>query len=205
MRPRARAAKRGIDAGAPRRFHSRVFHQGSRMIALLLQAATPAAAPAPPPWAPVERATLSGGRSVSASAYSADGASRLVVRCDRGKDAVVSIQFIPREQTRRFGVQPVALQFDGGTPLVDNWEVMGAGLIERDDAAMTTLSTGIARARSIKLHSVDPEDKPIDLVFAGPGSEAPIRRVVEACGFTFGQLPKRAVAPAPSPEPTPAP
>ena len=176
------------------------------MIALMIQAATPAPAPsATAPWAVVERSTPRGGRSVSVSAYSPDGGNRLVVRCDRGADAVVSIQFIPHEQARRFGVQPVTLQFDGGTPLVDNWEVMGIGLIERDDAAMTTLSTGIARARTIKLHSVDPDEKPIDLVFAGPGSDAPVRHVVEACGFTFGQLPKRALAPTPAPTATPDP
>ena len=168
-------------------------------IALLLQAvAAPLA-----PWVPVERATPQGGRSVAASAFSADGAARLVVRCDRVTAPVVSIQFIPREQGRRFGVQPVSLQFDGGTPMVDNWEVMGVGLIEREDAAMTTLANGIAHAKAIKLHSVATDDTAVDHVFAGPGSDAPIRRVVEACGFTLGQVPQRAPAPAPSATPTP--
>ncbi len=159
------------------------------MIALLLQAATPAPAPVAP-WAAVEHTTPQGTRSIAASAFSADGSARLVVRCDRVREPVVSIQFIPREQGRRFGMQPVALQFDGGTPLVDNWEVMGIGLIERDEAAMTTLSNGIAHARSIKLHSVDANDAAVDLVFMGPANDAPIRRVVEACGFTLGQVPR---------------
>lgn len=170
------------------------------MIALLLQAAAPSPAPVAP-WTPVERTTPQGTRSIAASAFSADGSSRLVVRCDRVGEPVVSIQFIPREQGRRFGVQPVALQFDGGTPMVDNWEVMGVGLIEREQAAMTTLSNGIAHARSIKLHSVDPNDAALDLVFAGPATDAPIRRVVEACGATLGQVPR----PAPVVAPTPAP
>ncbi len=168
------------------------------MIALLLQAAAPAPAPAPP-WMPVERATPQGTRSIAASAFSADGSARLVVRCDRVTSPVISVQFIPREQTRRFGVQPVSLQFDGGTPLVDNWEVMGAGLIEREDAAITTLSSGIAHARQIKLHSVSSDEAVVDLVFAGPATDAPIRRVVEACGFVLGQVPQRAPSPAPAP------
>ena len=160
-------------------------------IALLIQASSPAMTPAPP-WTPVDRATPQGGRSIAASATSADGAARLVVRCDRVSAPVVSIQFIPREQTRRFGVQPVSLQFDGGTPMVDNWEVMGVGLIEREDAAMTTLANGIAHARQIRLHSVASDDAAVDHVFAGPGSDASIRRVLDACGFTLGQVPQRA-------------
>ena len=167
------------------------------LLPLLLQAATPATVP----WAPVERTTPSGTRSVAASAFSADGSARLVVRCDRVTTPVVSIQFIPREQTRRFGVQPVTLQFDGGTPLVDNWEVMGVGLIEREDAAMTTLANGIAQAKAIRLHRGASFDGPVDHLFAGPASDAPIRRVVEACGFTLGQVPQRAPVPAPSPAP----
>ena len=170
------------------------------MIALLLQAAAPAALTVPPPaWTPVERTTPQGTRSIAASAFAVDGSSRLVVRCDRVTAPVISVQFIPREQTRRFGVQPVSLQFDGGTPLVDNWEVMGAGLIEREDAAITTLSAGIAHARQIKLHSVASDETVVDLVFAGPATDAPIRRVVEACGFVLGQVPQRAPAPAPKP------
>ncbi len=169
----------------------------------LLQAATPASLPAVAPWTPVERTTPSGTRSVAASAFSADGSARLVVRCDRVTTPVVSIQFIPREQTRRFGVQPVTLQFDGGTPLVDNWEVMGVGLIEREDAAMTTLANGIAHAKAIKLHSVASDDTAVDHFFAGPASDAPIRRVVEACGFTLGQVPQRAPVPAATPSHAP--
>ena len=166
---------------------------------LLLQAASTAAAP--PPWTPVEHATPGGGHSVAASAYSADGSARLVVRCDRVSAPVVSIQFIPREQPRRFGVQPVSLQFDGGTPLVDNWEVMGVGMIEREDAAMTTLANGIAHARQIRLHSVASDETAVDHVFAGPASDAPIRRVLAACGFTLGQVPQRAPTPAPTATP----
>ncbi len=167
--------------------------------ALLLQAAAQAAAP----WAAVERTAPGGTRSIAASAYSADGSARLVVRCDRVSTPVVSIQFIPREQTRRFGVQPVSLQFDGGTPLVDNWEVMDVGLIEREDAAMTTLANGIAHARAIRLHSVASDDTAVDHAFPGPASDAPIRQVLAACGFTLGQVPQRAPVPAATPSPTP--
>ena len=170
------------------------------MIALLLQAAATITAP----WTPVERATPGGGHSVAASAFSADGTARLVVRCDRVAAPVVSIQFIPREQGRRFGVQPVSLQFDGGTPLVDNWEVMGIGLIERDDGAMTTLANGIAHAKAIRLHSVAGDETVVDHVFPGPGGDAPIRRVLAACGFTLGQLPQRTPVATATPAPKPS-
>lgn len=175
------------------------------LVWLLAQAAAPPAvppaAPPPAPWAPVERATATGGRSVSASATAPGGAGRLVVRCDHAPAAVVSVQFIPREPYRGFGVQPVSLQFDGATALIDNWELLGIGAVERDERAMTTLTAGIAHARRIHLRTADRAGAAIDLDFDGPGGEAPIRRVVEACGHVLGQMP----APPQSAPPQPAP
>lgn len=177
------------------------------MFALLLQAAAPAPGPAPAPgaapWAVTEIAGANGPRSASTSTTEAGGA-RLAVRCDRVGDPVVSIQFLPRTKLRTLGVQPVTLQLDGGTPLTDNWELLGGGAIERSDAAVTTLAAAIARARAIKVRSFDQSGAAIDLSFTGPASDAPIRRVLTACGYVLGQIPARS-APAPAPSPTPEP
>ncbi|WP_174296620.1 hypothetical protein [Sphingomonas bacterium] len=165
------------------------------LVWLLAQAAPSPAKPAAPPppvaaapaWTPVERASAAGGtRSVSAAANAPGG--RLVVRCDHAPDAVVSVQFIPRDPYRGFGVQPVSLRFDDGTALIDNWELLGAGAIEREERAMATLTMGIAHARRISLRTVDHAGAPLDVSFEGPASEAPIRRVVEACGQVLGKV-----------------
>ena len=48
---------------------------------------------------------------------------------------------------------------------------------------------------------IDPTEKPLDAVFNGPPSEAPIKQVVESCGYTFGVVPTP--EPAPPAPPTP--
>ena len=173
--------------------------------ALLLLAQAATAAPekptaAAPPWTVVERAGAGGVASASASVTEPGGA-RLAVRCDREREPVVSIQFLPRTRLRTFGVQPVTLQVDDGTALVDNWELIGGGAIERVDAAVSTITLAIAHGRTVKLRSFDAAGAPIDLGFAGPASDAPIRRVLATCGFTLGQPFVRAPRPAPSPAP----
>ncbi len=173
------------------------------LVWLLMQAA-PAVAAAPPapavaPWTAVERVNpATGARAVSAAVVAPDGAGRLVVRCDHAPVAVVSVQFIPREAYRGFGVQPVSLQFDGGTALIDNWELLGAGAIEREEHAIATLTMGIAHARRIHLHTVDRTGAPLDLTLDGPTADLPIRRVVEACGQVLGQVPAAAPAAGPT-------
>lgn len=170
---------------------------------LLAQAAAPApAAAAAAPWTVTERAGANGLRSASTSATEPGGA-RLAVRCDRATEPVVSIQFLPRTRLRSFGVQPVTLQIDGGALLVDNWELIGGGAIERVDAAVATLTAAIAHGRVVKLRSFDAAGGSIDLSFAGPATDAPIRRVVAACGFTLGQPFTRAAQPAAAPAPAP--
>lgn len=171
-------------------------------ILLLAQAATTPAPTAPAaPWSVVERPGPNGAPGAVSSAVNVpDG--RLVVRCDRVGAGVVSIQFIPHEPLRGFGQQPVSLQFDSGTPLIDNWELMGAGAVEREERAAATLSAGIAHARAIRLKTTDRMNRPVDIAFPGPAAEAPIARVAAACGRTLGMP----LAPAPAPAaPSPAP
>lgn len=171
-------------------------------LSLLLQAA--ATPPAPPlaPWTPVARTNAAGVHSMVASTNAADGSARLVVKCDRLTEGVVSIQFIPKERLVAGGVQPVSLQFDGGTPMGTNWERMGGAALTREDGAVTTLVAAIAHARTIKLHTGDGGAPPRDVAFTGPPSDAPMRQVLAACGYTLGQVPVRASAPAPAPAPT---
>ncbi|WP_375382908.1 hypothetical protein [uncultured Sphingomonas sp.] len=178
------------------------------LVWLLMQAASAGAAPpfvpAVAPWTVVDRTNpATGARSVSAAAVAPGGTGRLVVRCDHAPIAVVSVQFIPRDAYRGFGVQPVSLQFDGGTALIDNWELLGAGAIEREEHAIATLTMGIAHARRIHLHTVDRAGVPLDLTLDGPTDDLPIRRVVEACGQVLGQVPAPPGA-APTPPAGPA-
>jgi hypothetical protein len=95
----------------------------------------------------------------------------------------------------------VTLTADNGPALGTNWEFPGGGAYTAQDAVVTTLSVAIAHAHTIKIRAIDPANVPIDAVFAGPGSEAPIRRTIEACGYVFGQIP---TPPAPPPAPAPA-
>ena len=175
------------------------------LVWLLAQAAVPA--PAPPvapaaPWTPVEHInTAAGTRSISAAAVAPSGVGRLVVRCDHAPSPVVSVQFIPREAYRGFGVQPVSLQVDGGTALIDNWELLGAGAVEREERATTTLTMAIAHARQIHLRTVDRAGTPIDVSLQGPPSDLPIRRVLEACGHVLGEVPPPATPTVPAPAP----
>jgi hypothetical protein len=173
-------------------------------LTMALQAAAPAAAvPAPvAPWTPrmkVDPAT--GAQSGSVSVSSIEGKGRLVVRCDRRADNVVSIQFIPSLPFAAATPRPVSIQVDGAAPLGANWDFPGSGTYIADDQIVTTLTSAIAHAKLIKLRVIDPMNNPIDASFAGPPSEAPVKQVLEACGYVLGQAPIRAPAPAPKAAP----
>jgi hypothetical protein len=167
------------------------------ILMLLLQAAAMPAA-ATPGWstvAKIDPATHLG--STSVSTRTADGGSRLVVRCDRtaGNINNVSVQFIPKGGFAKATPRPVTLQADNGPALGTNWEFPGGGAYTAQDGVVTTLTVAIAHAHIIKIRAIDPANAAVDAVFDGPGSEAPIRRTVEACGQVFGQMP----APPPPP------
>ena len=175
-------------------------------LTMALQAAAPATAtppaPPPPPWTPrMKMDPVTNRPSGSVSATSQDGNARLVVRCDRRVNNVVSIQFIPNAPFAAATPRPVSITVDGGTALGANWEFPGRGAVVSDEAIVTTLTVAIARGKTIKVHVIDPSEKPVDAVFSGPPSEAPIKQVVESCGYTFGVVP----AAEPAPPETPAP
>lgn len=171
-------------------------------LTLALQAAAPAPTPAAPgaPWTPRMKADPATGlQSGSVSTMSNEGNGRLVVRCDRRVENVVSIQFIPKPGFPAATPRPVSIQVDGAPPLGANWDFPGTGAYVSDDRIVTTLSTAIARGKQIKVHVIDPLNNVVDATFTGPSSEAPIRQVVEACGYVFGQVPERAPDPKPAP------
>ena len=168
---------------------------------MLIQAA--AASPTPAPWTALDRSVAGGAHAMSAAAPALDGGGRLVVRCDHAGDAVVSIQYIPATPFPIGGMQPVSLQFDGGTPMVANWERMGGGAIERLDGAVTTLTTALVKARRVRLHTSDGGGAAHDADFVGPASDTGVRAVLQACGYTLGSVPDR-VAAAPAPAAAPA-
>ncbi len=174
-------------------------------LTMALQAAAPTAAtpPAPPPpWTPrMKMDPVTNRPSGSVSATSQDGNARLVVRCDRRVNNVVSIQFIPNTPFAAATPRPVSITVDGSPPLGANWDFPGRGAVVSDEAIVTTLTVAIARGKTIKVHVIDPAEKPMDSVFNGPPSEAPIKQVVESCGYTFGVVP----APEPAPPATPTP
>lgn len=175
---------------------------------LLLQAApaTPAAsaAPAAVPWAVKPKTEASGTTSISTSTPSHDGKARLVVRCDHTGENVVSIQFIPTPAFAKASPRPVSIQADGGSTLGTNWEFPGNGAFTAQDAVVTTLSVAIATAKQIKVRAIDPANQPVDAIFDGPPSDAPVRQVLQACGYVFGQVPVRTPPPAaPQPGATP--
>jgi hypothetical protein len=171
------------------------------ILMLLLQAAAVPAAATAPGWttvAKIDPATHLG--STSVSTRTADGAMRLVVRCDRSAPGTnaVSVQFIPKGGFARATPRPVTLTADNGPALGTNWEFPGGGAYTAQDGVVTTLTVAIAHAHTIKIRAIDPSNTPIDAVFTGPGSEVPIRQTVEACGQVFGQMP---APPPPAPEP----
>ncbi len=170
-------------------------------LTMALQAAAPAAAAPPPaPWTPrMKMDPVTNKPSGSVSATSTDGNSRLVVRCDRRGDNVVSIQFIPNVPFIAATPRPVSITIDGGTALGANWEFPGRGAVVSDEAIVTNLTVAIAHGKSIKVHVIDPFEKPLDAIFAGPPSEAPIKQVVESCGYVFGVVPVHEAAPPATP------
>jgi hypothetical protein len=164
------------------------------ILALLLQAAPAPAAVAP--WTVTTRPKTDPAiTSTVAGASSADGGAKLVVRCDAGKANVVSVQLFSRTPLGGPPARPVSLTFDGGTPMIDNWEFVQQGAFQRDDVGVTTLTTALAAAKTIKLHTTTATGEPVDATFAGPASAAPITAVLAACGYTLGQPPVRAPEP----------
>lgn len=170
------------------------------ILSLFLQATTPTPAPAPPaaapapvaPWTvtlrPKTDPTMT---STVAGTPSADGNTRIVVRCDSGAQQVVSVQFFSKTSLGGPPDRPVTLTIDGGTPMGANWEFVEKGAYIREDVAVTTITTALAAAKSIKLATTTATGEAVSASFAGPPSAEPIKQVLAACGYTLGTPPVR--------------
>jgi hypothetical protein len=149
--------------------------------------------------------TKANGKSVatSSSAWSTDNSARMVIRCDTASEKIVSLQFIPKAGFVAALPRPVSINVDDGGWLGTNWQFPGNGAFISDDVVVSNLAVMIAQGHSIKVRVIDPDGKPVDAVFNGPG-QAPVRQVLAACGYAYGQAPSRSAAPAPRAVPDPA-
>jgi hypothetical protein len=169
---------------------------------LVLQAATPAAAPAaqaapaPAPWSVRERPdTGNGVASTSASAVARDGSSRLTVKCDRATESIVSVQFIAKQplqtasDTGEFADKQVAMRFNGGAAIADNWQFRSSAAYIASSAPVTALTVELAKAKEIKVETTTATNFAFSATFDGPATSAPIVQVLTACGYKLGEVP----------------
>ena len=163
------------------------------IFALLLQAA--AAAPAPDP-APVPWAIKTQANATTSSAWSIDNKARLVVRCDITGEKIVSIQFIPKPGFEPALPRPVSIKADDDGWLGTNWQFPGTGAFISEDRIVTNLAVVIAHGKAIHVRAMSPDNVAVDATFTGPG-EAPVRKVLTACGYDFGVVPPRSAVPLP--------
>ncbi|MET3825294.1 hypothetical protein ABIC16_000987 [Sphingomonas sp. PvP055] len=164
------------------------------LLALLLQvAATP-----PVPWL-VTTKVGAASTATSTSVWSDDGKARLVVRCDAAKEKIVSIQFIPRGGFPAAQPRPVSMNIDDNGWLGANWQFPGSGAFTSQDAIVTTLAAQIAHGKAIKVRVINPDNTPVDVTFTGPPTDAPVTRVLSACGYQLGVVPPRSAVPLPTP------
>ena len=150
------------------------------------------AAPPPAPWE-VKARTAGGIVSTSAATIAADG-SRLVVKCDKGVDSGVSVQFFGRDLQNAgddgsFPGKPVALRFDNGAANEAEWEFRASAAFTSNDAVVTSLTLQLAKAKQIRVETTNAGNFGVAAVFDGPASDAPIRQVLDACGYVLGQVP----------------
>lgn len=163
----------------------------------LLQTAAPPAPPAPPPlpWTPVTRTDAASGQvSVSAATVTADRSARLVVRCDRAAEPVVSIQMRTKAGLAAAPDHVVSVSVDGGAPIEVVWEFPGIATMNREVGAITRLTLAMSAARSITVTTLD-GTTPVSFSFAGPGSGSGIKDVLTACGYELGVVPAPTKAP----------
>jgi hypothetical protein len=172
-------------------------------ILLLLQAAAPASTTPPPsPWAVRTRAN-NGVQSTSVAVVAQDGSSRLVVKCDRATEALVSVQFFAKQPLQiagddgSFAAKPVALRFNDGPANSYDWEFRANAAFTSDPGVVTALTQQLAKARQIKVETTSAGKFRFEAVFDGPPSDAPVRHVLQACGYALGQVPAP-TAPAPA-------
>ncbi|OYY76177.1 MAG: hypothetical protein B7Y43_16480 [Sphingomonas sp. 28-62-20] len=163
----------------------------SILFALLQSTALTAPPPPPaPPWTAVTRTdATTGATSTSALAYSADRNARLVVRCDRVGEPVVSIQMRTRAGLAASGDHLVSVSVDGAAPIDLPWEFPGSATMNRGTVAVTKLTEAMSKAMSITVSTKDGEQT-VSATFVGPGTGTGIKDVLAACGYELGVVPQ---------------
>ena len=162
---------------------------------LLLQAAAPAPAPPPAPWEPRARTNANGSTSLVASAMARDGSSRMVLKCDRGTEPVVSVQFIAKQPLQiasdngMYPVKSVSLRFDGSAAIESDWQFRGGAAWDADAGEVTQLTTMMAKAKTVKIETTNASGFAFEATVDLPPTEATVRQVLAACGYTLGQVP----------------
>ncbi|KQS02082.1 hypothetical protein ASG11_14920 [Sphingomonas sp. Leaf357] len=165
---------------------------------LLAQAATPApAAPAPAaaPWEPRERTNADGSVSTSAAVIARDGSSRLTVKCDKGAEPVVSVQFVAKQalaepaEDGSYAPKSVGLRFDTGPAIAYDWQFRGRVAYTADAAAVTALTGFLVKAKAVQVETTTAAKFAFLATFDGPPSDASIRKVLSACGYALGEVP----------------
>jgi len=170
-------------------------------VLMLLQAAAPAAVAPLGPWVLRTRTdAASGSVATSASATARDGSSRMVLRCDRVSDPVVSLQFITKQVLANddkgaFAEKPVSVRFDNGPAIEYNWEFTATAAYIRDSAAVTALVVELAKAKEVKVSTTNATKFVFEGTIDGPAGNAAIGQVLTACGYVLGQVPVPAAAP----------
>ncbi|OYW21585.1 MAG: hypothetical protein B7Z43_10025 [Sphingomonas sp. 12-62-6] len=119
----------------------------------------------------------------------ADRNARLVVRCDRVAEPVVSIQMRIRAGIAAAPDHAVSVGIDGGAPIVTPWEFPGTAIMNRATAAVTQLTVAMNGAKTISIATTDGES-PVSLTFDGLNGGGGIKDVLTACGYEFGVVPK---------------
>ncbi len=158
------------------------------MIAHILMAAAVAATTPPSAWTTSETAT-----GVSASLKSADGQSRLTVRCDTGgDDPILSLQFIPDKSVGySSGHVSFKIQQDGNAmdmPVPLRWEQAAQGAFAKDETGYDRIGTVsqmlIGGKAKIVMVAANAAGMPLVQTFDTDGGDpsGTIARVMKRCG-----------------------
>jgi hypothetical protein len=171
------------------------------LLLLLLQAAAPVAAtasatPAPvTPWEAHDRTNSDGSASVVAAVTARDGSSRLTVKCDKSAESVVSVQFVSKQQLQDpaadgyYAGKSVGLRFDTGPAISYDWQLRGRVAYNAESSAVTALTTFLSKAKTVQVETTTASNFAFIATFDGPKTDASIRQVLSACGYTLGQVP----------------
>lgn len=165
-------------------------------IALLLMAQAAPPATTATGWTLGERVdAATATRATLAVLIARDRSSRLLVKCDKGAEAVVSIQFHAAQglssasATGQFAAKPVALRFDDGPAMEFDWEFRRKAAFIADTPAVTALTVALAKARRVTVATTSEANFRFEATFDSAGAAAPIGRVLAACGYRLGEVP----------------